>query len=300
MTDLFVSPPTPTSKPSGTQAATRTGNGRPSALSRLMAEQAQLPPTLGRVAAYVNAHPEEVIYQTITELATAAGVVESTVTRLCRRLGFSGFHAFKIALSGDVLTSVGETAVGETDPLSLAAHQVTQAVQGTRHLVDPAALERVAAAIADARRVDVAGQSNSGLSAQFLANKLARVGVMAIAHTDPHLAAVAAATQRTGGVVIGLTRSGSTIDTVQTLKLAAARGAFTVAVTHRASSPVTRYAREVLSTASPEAPLAGGAISSLVSQVLIIEALYLTLLPRLPGADALLRETAESVVEKKY
>lgn len=287
-------PPAPARRPSPSH---------PSALGRLTAEQAGLPPTLGRVAAYVTAHPGEVIYQTITELAGAAGVVESTVTRLCRRLGFPGFHAFKIALSGDVL-QVGSGHAGEgeegDDPLALAAGQVTQAVQGTRHLVDPAALERVAQRVADARRVDVVGQSNSGLSAQFLANKLARVGVLALAHTDPHLAAVAAATQRAGGVVIGLTRSGSTIDTVQTLKLAAARGAFTVAVTHRASSPITRHAREVLSTSSPEGPLAGGAISSLVSQVLIIEALYLTLLPRLPGADTLLRETAESVVEKKY
>ncbi|EYB69222.1 RpiR family transcriptional regulator [Deinococcus phoenicis] len=275
----------------------------PSALARLHAEQAQLPPTLGRIATYVLAHPEEVMYQTITELAGAAGVVESAVTRLCRRLGFSGFHAFKIALSGDVSQTQRHQTQGgpeATDPLSVAARQAVQAIEGTRQTVDPAALERVARAIAGAVRVDVVGQSNSGLSAQFLANKLARVGVPAVAYTDPHLAAVAASTQSAQGVVVGLTRSGSTIDTVQTLRLAATRGAFTVAVTHRVSSPITRHAREVLSTSSPEAPLAGGAISSLVSQVLLIEALYLTLLPLLPGAGAFLRETAESVVDKKY
>ncbi|TDE86139.1 MurR/RpiR family transcriptional regulator [Deinococcus sp. S9] len=270
----------------------------PSALARLHAERAQLPPTLERIAAYVVAHPEEVIYQTITELAAAAGVVESAVTRLCRRLGFSGFHAFKIALSGDVSQAQG--AAEATDPFSVAARQAVQAIEGTRQVADPAALERVAQAVAAATRVDVVGQSNSGLSAQFLANKLARVGVPAFAYTDPHLAAVAAATQSPRGVVVGFTRSGSTIDTVQTLRLAASKGACTVAVTHRASSPVTRYAREVLAISSPESPLAGGALSSLVSQVLLVEALYLVLLPLLPGADAFLRETAESVVEKKY
>lgn len=273
------------------------------ALGRMRAQQDFLSPSLRRVTEYVLGHPESVVYQTITELADAVGVGEATVTRLCRKLGFPGFHAFKISLTLDQANASDEElpqGEGVADLAAQATYHVTSALEETRRIIDAEAVERVAQAIARAPRVDVTGQGNSGFTAQFFAHKLMRLGVAAVSHPDPHVAAVSASTLPHEGVLIGITRSGSTIDTVQALKVAGERGAYTVAITNRASSPVTHFAREVLYTASPEGPLAGGAISSLTSQVLVLEVLYLALLPLLPGASESIRTTAESVVEKKF
>ncbi|GGR25557.1 MurR/RpiR family transcriptional regulator [Deinococcus ruber] len=273
------------------------------ALSRLQSEMNFLSPSLKKVAAHVLVQPEQVIYQTISELADAAQVAESTITRLSHRLDFAGFHAFKLALTGDLSGHNAAQDVGNTGSTSEiiagAAQQATQALDNTRSVVDPAAVDRVVEALRTARRIDVVGQGNSGLAAQFLAHKLQRLGRMCLAHTDPHLAAVAASSLEPGCVLIGITRSGSTLDTIQTLRLAEKTGAFTVAVTNRARSPVTAHAQEVLHTSSPESPLAGGAISSLASQILIVEVLYLSLTRRLEHAQDVLRTTAASVVEKK-
>lgn len=273
------------------------------ALGRMRARQDFLSPSLRRVTEYVLEHPESVVYQTITELADAVGVGEATVTRLCRKLGFPGFHAFKISLTLDHASTASEAwpqGDGTSDLAARATRQATSALEETRRVIDLQAVERIAQAIARAPRVDVTGQGNSSFTAQFFAHKLMRVGVAAFSHPDPHVAAVSAATLPPEGVLIGITRSGSTIDTVQALKLAGERGACTVAITNRASSPVTHFAREVLYTASPEGPLAGGAISSLTSQVLVLEVIYLALLGLLPGASEAIRKTAESVVEKKF
>ncbi len=274
----------------------------------MRARQDFLSPSLRRVTDYVLEHPESVVYQTITELADAVGVGEATVTRLCHKLGFPGFHAFKISLTLDHASldyagaAGGEWPQGDgvADLAAQATRQATSALEETRRALDPEAALRVAQAVARAPRVDVTGQGSSSLAAQFFAHKLMRVGLAAFSHPDPHVAAVSAATLPPGGVLIGITRSGSTIDTVQALKVAGERGAYTVAITNRASSPVTHFAREVLYTASPEGPLAGGAISSLTSQVLVLEVLYLALLGLLPGATETIRKTAESVVEKKF
>ncbi|ADV66203.1 MurR/RpiR family transcriptional regulator [Deinococcus maricopensis] len=272
-----------------------------SAVANIRAQQDFLPATLQRVAAHILEKPERVIYQTITELAQDAGVGESTITRLCRRLGYPGFHAFKIALTTDLAQIDTPTPPSaDADVVTRAAHQAVSALEETRRVIDLSTLERVARAIVNAPRIDVVGQGNSGLAAQFFATKLMRLGITTVAYTDPHLATVAAATQTPQGVVLGLTRSGSTIDTVQTLTVAYERGAHTVAVTNRASSPITRVARDVLFTAAPESPLAGGAISSFTSQVLLLEALYLAVYALIPDADDAMRRTAQSVVEKKY
>ncbi len=284
------------------QSATETSlpNG---AVGRLRASQDFLTPSLKRVTQYILQHSDKVIYQTITELADSVGVGEASVTRLCHKLQYSGFHAFKIALATDIANSASsdiDTGDGVDDFATQAARQATAAIEETRRIVNTETVERVAHALMRAPRVDITGQGNSSFAAQFLAHKLTRLGFGAIAHADPHIAAVSAATLPPGGVMIGITRSGSTIDTIQNLKIAHENGVFTVAITNRASSPVTQYAREVLYHASPEGPMAGGALSSLSSQILVAEVLYITLAHALPQAAQSIRKTAESVVEKKY
>lgn len=273
------------------------------ALSRLRAQRESLSPSLRQVADAILARPADLLYQTITELADTAAVSEATITRLCRKLGYGGFHAFKIALASDVAQALPEPEIGGTGAADLAAHataSATRALEETRRGLDPGRLEHVADAIARAPRVDVFGQGNSGYAAQFFAHKLMRLGYPAVAHPDPHVAAVSAATLPKGGVLIGLSRSGSTLETVHTLRLASNAGVHTVAITNRASSPITQHAAEVLYTSSPEGPLSGGSLPSLVSQLLLLEILYAAVLARTPDAPDMIRRTAESVVGMKY
>ncbi|MVN85682.1 SIS domain-containing protein [Deinococcus sp. HMF7620] len=274
------------------------------AISRIRLHAHSLSPSLKQVADHVLRDAETVIHQTITELASSAGVGEATITRLCRKLDFAGFHAFKIALAADVAGR--DTAPENVSGADLTGHtarlvkQSALTLEDTGRLLDPAVIEAVADQLARAPRVDMTGQGNSGLVAQLFAHRLLRLGITAVAHTDPHVAAVSISTLPRGGVVIGLTSSGSTIDTVQHLRLAQSHGHYTVAITHRASSPVTRYASKVLFTSRQEEPLTDAVLDTLMSQTLVLEVLYAALLARRPEAAAVLRVTAESVVEKKY
>ncbi|ADV66525.1 MurR/RpiR family transcriptional regulator [Deinococcus maricopensis] len=273
------------------------------AIGRIKLQAHALTPSLHRVATHILERPHTVVHQTITELAQDARVGESSITRLCRKLGYPGFHAFKLALTADVVTSTPTPTPHGTTPSERASwlvRQTTLTLEETTHLLNAATLERAAYAIAHAPRVDVTGQGNSGFMAQYFAHRLMRVGISATAHTDPHLAAVGAATLPEQGVMIGITASGSTIDTVHHLRLARERGRFTLAITQRASSPVTRHADAVLYAAGQEAPLNDDTLTSFTSQALLLDVLYTTITPHLPNAPDTLRRTAESVVEKKY
>ncbi|MDV6374969.1 hypothetical protein ORD21_10270 [Deinococcus sp. ZS9-10] len=72
------------------------------AIGQIRLQAHSLSPSLRRVAEHVIQHADSAVHQTITEVATSVGVSEATITRLCRKLNYAGFHAFKIALAADL------------------------------------------------------------------------------------------------------------------------------------------------------------------------------------------------------
>lgn len=49
--------------------------------------------------------PDELVYMSITELASRLNVAEATVVRFCKKLGYNGFQDFKLSLSKELGTS---------------------------------------------------------------------------------------------------------------------------------------------------------------------------------------------------
>ena len=78
--------------------------------------------------------------------------------------------------------------------------------------------------LATARRIDIYGVGASALVGQDLAQKLLRIGLIAHAHSDPHLAVTNAVQLRAGDVAIAITHSGSTGDVIEPLRVAFERG----------------------------------------------------------------------------
>ena len=119
------------------------------------------------------------------------------------------------------------------------------------------------------------GVGASGLVAQDLAQKLLRIGLIAHAHSDPHLAVTNAVQLRAGDVAIAITHSGSTGDVIEPLRVAFERGATTVAITGRPDGAVAQYADHILTTSTArESELRPAAMSSRTSQLLVVDCLF--------------------------
>ncbi len=271
-------------------------------LARLRATLPGLTPALGRIAEVALASPHKVLYSTVTELAEAASSSEGSVIRFCKDLGFSGFQDFKLALATDLAASqTAPRARNEPDNLvGEAVRHAQAAVRETGQLLELAAVEGVAARILAADRTDVYGVGASGMIAGYVHYKLLRLGLSVQIFTDPHLAAMSAVSLTEQSVAIGVSSSGSVIDTVAALRTARGTGAFTAALTNRAKSPLTAVSDVVLLASSPESPLTGGSVPSKIGQLLVLEVLFSALLERREGSSAFLQRTAESVVDKSY
>lgn len=271
------------------------------ALARLRSALPGLTPALQRIAEYSLDAPEKVLYHTVTELAEAASSSEGSVIRFCKDLGFSGFQDFKLALATD-LASMPKESVSDT-PVNIiteAVHYSEAAIRETAQLLNLDEVERVAARILSADRINVYGVGASGVIGRYVHYKLLRLGLNVQVFVDPHLAAMSAVHLTTASVAIGVSSSGSIIDTVHALQTARKAGAFTVALTNRAKSPMTASSSAVLLASSPESPLTGGAIPSKIGQLLVLDVLFSSLLSLRKSGPTAVQKTAEAVVDKSF
>ncbi len=255
------------------------------ALPRLSSSEA-------RVAEAIVADPTIVVDLTITDLAQLCGTSLSTVARFCQTLGYSGYREFRMEVASALSREAAERdrfglADSDINPDDSAADVVAKiafhevlAIEQTAQGLDVDVFDRVVDAISGAGHVDLYGFGASGLTAQDLQQKLARIGISAFCSVDVHLALVSAALRRPGDVAIGISHSGLTTETIHALSVARDAGATTVALTNSPESPITDVADAVLTTQARESTYRMGAMSSRIAQLALVDFLFVRVAQR--------------------
>ncbi|MGW3012943.1 MurR/RpiR family transcriptional regulator [Streptomyces sp. NPDC001219] len=262
----------------------------PPAPAALAAKVRTLAPTMTRsmqrVAETVASDPAGCAALTVTGLAERTGTSEATVVRTSRLLGYPGYRDLRLALAalaaqqaaGGAPAVTADIAVDDSlvDVVAKLAQEEQQCLADTAAALDVTQLEAAVAALAGARRIDVYGIGASNLVGQDLVQKLLRIGLIAHAHADPHLAVTNAVQMRTGDVALAITHSGRTTDVIEPLRVAFDHGATTIAITGRPDGEIASYADHILTTSTArESELRPAAMSSRTSQLLVVDCLFI-------------------------
>jgi DNA-binding MurR/RpiR family transcriptional regulator len=220
-----------------------------------------------------------------------------------------GYPELRLALAGAVAhdDKASMSASADIDPdddaatiVKKVAYADAKAVTDTAGHLDIGALERAVQVLAGASRIDVFGVGASGFVALDLQMKLQRIGKTAFGWTDPHMAISSAALRQPGDVMIGLSHTGTTVDTIDVLREARGHGATTVAVTNFPWSPITEVADIVLLTAARETAFRTGAMTSRIAQLTLIDCLFTALAQQdLPATRAALEKTFAAAQAKR-
>jgi len=246
------------------------------------------PPTMRRVADVILERPQIVMENTISELARACDTSEASIVRFCRALGFTGYPQLKLQLAAELAKESaefggnGDAAYGaDISPSDTLAEMVAKiagseilGIRETADSLDMEVLQRVIRRLERAKRVVLFGVGASNAGAQDLAQKLLRIGHVALAFHDAHDALVSAALVEQGDVAIGFSHNGRTRETLAFLSAARRNGAHTVAVTNVPDSPLAEQAESVLRTAVRETTFRSGAMASRIAQLTIIDYLF--------------------------
>lgn len=256
-------------------------------LGRIQANLPQMSTAMAKIAALLLENPTAPLELSITELAEQAGTSAATVTRFCRLIGYAGYVPFRVGVAADVgrgdaqaswRADIGR-AFNPDDPPNevmrtlLNAHSMS--LQATAGLIDLTQIGRIAEAIAGCRHLDLYGIGGSALMASEMQARLYRIGVNTHYWSEVHGGLTSAAVQGADSVAIGISNTGRTEETIQMLSQAKSSGAYTIALTNSADSPLARVAEEHIVTASPEHYLQPDDLSAKHSQLFVLDLLYL-------------------------
>ncbi|WP_344400692.1 MurR/RpiR family transcriptional regulator, partial [Promicromonospora sukumoe] len=164
--------------------------------------------------------------------------------------------------------------------VSKIAFHEARTIEETARMIDTDAIERVATAISEAKRVDVYGVGSSNLAAADLAMKLQRIGVFVFSSPDPHQQLASSALLEPGNVAVAVSHSGQTRETNQALEIARKRGALTAAITNFPDAPIGLVSDVVLATTARETQFRVGAMSSRIAQLTVVDYLFVRVAQR--------------------
>ena len=246
---------------------------------RIHASYYQLTASERKVADFVLAHPGQVQFMSITQLADDCGTAEATVSRFCRSLKLKGFNAFKLELARHSSTAPApRKSAPATDTLMSRCLEVgrlaTDAVYQTIELVDPKAVEKAVKFIEDAPHVVCIGSGGSMIMASEFAHLFSTVTAKFYAVSDSHMQMSATATMSEKDVIVLFSYSGATTISLQILELAKSRGIKTVLITRFRKSPAAHLADAVLCCGSNEGPFQFGSIPAKIAQLVVMDTLF--------------------------
>lgn len=260
-----------------------------------------------KIADYVFENTSKIIYMSITEFAENCAVGETSIIRFCRRIGLKGYQEFKLILARESVSPKENfhARINDSDDIEGIINSITavniEAIQNTSKILSRNRLQKATNAILTADKVDIYGVGASAFTAGDAKYKFMRIGINCEFIADPHLQCMSAVNLTSNSVVIGISFSGSTRDTVDSLSLAKASGAFTIAITNYEKSPITKYADVVLLSSAQETPLRSGALTSKIAQLQILDILYTAVALKMEDkAYRNLDKTGEAVLSKMY
>lgn len=259
-----------------------------------------------KVASYIMSNPNDVISLSVAGLAEASGVSDATVIRACKALGFASYPNFKVSLAMDIVTPI-QTIHEEIKPGDGTAEIIQKVFNGnmytlecTLSAINADSVDKATKAIQNANHVIIFGLGNSNSVALDLQHKLMRLGTNVQAYTDSHLQTIAAVNAKAGDVVFAISHSGSSIDIVESAKIAKANGAFIISLTNIGTSPLSKVSDVSLFTVSNETKYRIVALSSRIAQMAIIDSIYTVIACNYPAVTDNFRQIERALDVKKY
>ena len=260
-----------------------------------------------QIAQFILNSPQESINLTITELALRTDVSEASISRFVRSLGYEGFHALKIRLAEDIVSPmllVHEDLLPDDGPATAVQKAMTaglRSLEDTVRILEIPVLEAAIKALCSARQIELFASGNSIPIAMDLNFRLTKIGLCSRFSVDPTLQEMYASLSSPDDIAIGISHTGSSIDTVHSLELAKQRGARTICITNHSDSPLTRHGDFCLFTATRISHFREERMASNLATLALTEALYVGICVERSDASAkAVSQTLRATGHRKY
>lgn len=201
-----------------------------------------------KVADCVLRYPEQVVEYTVKDLATASGVSEATVVRMCQHVGYTGYWPFRTMLARDMgsLYHKNKNKTTEKDIVKHIFQKYATIMATLSKNVNTKTMEECVKLLSECKRVHVIAAGNSGTLAHHMGFRLGRIGIKAsysgIAEYFMNEINLADPDE----IVLAISQRGITKTVIKGVELAKEKGLKVIAISAHANSKIGELADYVL------------------------------------------------------
>lgn len=243
-----------------------------------------------RIVQYILDQPRQAASMTSASLAQAAGASEATVSRLIKRLGFSGYRAFQLSLNRDIATSnppdIAPSEISTSNvqgSLQTILNNKVSELEATAQKLDSDELHATLKLLREASIIQVAAVGNTIPVAMDAAFKFNQLGLRSITSEVSEKASAFSLTLNEHDLLVLISNSGKSRRLMQIAQVARQAHVPIVLLTSEAESPLAALSDHVLIAVNRERLLTTREFQlSRIPLTFIVEVLYYFLYAMLP------------------
>lgn len=276
-----------------------------SVIKKIIANLDRMSPADREIGRFVADNPDKMLGLSTSALAEKTGRSQSSVVKFAQRLGFASYQDLKMAISatraydwrlpggaihgsiekGDNFQTIFEKLIAS----KYLAMRETMGANGARDM------GRAVEALNSSRRVYLAGVGASSLVASDFTFKLQKIGRVVFQSPDAHIQMANVAGMSDADVLVAVSYSGSSTETLRIAELAKSRGAPVIAITSMRDNLLARLADIQLHTVADEEQARSSSITARDAQLALTDMLFLAIVQGQDDAQNFILQSEASV-----
>lgn len=259
-----------------------------------------------KLADFLLAQPDRARHLSSQQLASEAGVSQSSVVKFAQKIGFKGFPALKLAISEALVNNPNphsmplHNQIRGDDPMRLVGEKLIKenvtAMHATLDVNSEEKLLESVGMLRAARRIILTGIGASGLVARNFGWKLTKIGYNAVVEQDMHALLSTVQAMDPNDLLLAISYSGERREINLASDEALRVGGKILAITGFTPNALQQRATRCLYTIAEEQATRSAAISSTSAQMMLTDLLFVALVQQdLEHAPERIRHSEELV-----
>lgn len=237
------------------------------------------------LADHIVRDADSVVMKTITELAGESDSFSTaSITRFCKKIGLSGYSELRLELAKEMATDNARRQIvadGENlvpGLISTVVDASASAINDLKYVLSDDVIKKAVHEILSASSITLAGIGASALVAQDLRQKLLRLGIRSLFDADQDVVKVTLSSGRSKDLLIAISYSGTTRETLDAVNIAKENGMRVLAMTKKGDNPISEQADVTVPVSENEALLREGATLSRLQMLVAVDMIYRALI----------------------
>lgn len=238
-----------------------------------------------RIAAYILAHPEEVISATAKEIGEQTQSSAPSVVRFIKKIGYSSVNEFKLSINSEK----NEKREQKYDDVNLAdSFEVTKrklcnnailTLEETSEVLKQEQIKTIVHLLEEKEVLFVFGIGASSIIAEDIYQKWGRIGKIIFFEKDLHILSAMLSSHQANSAIWLVSNSGQTREVIKAAQIAKKINIPIIAQTMLGKNPLSKLADHLIQTSIPkEAFLRSAATNSLVAQLFVVDTIFYSFL----------------------